>query len=130
MHCAPVFSWGIKILTKMCRKAICNMWMFVGQEHTLVEYAPKQRANEKLIRFLSMRDLNRVSRYFGHLLRRKNATGWAHSKGEPTSIGQARRHLIDPFTQDGQISIEDAVVEWEQFDPHHLSVLRNRTGKL
>src|SRR5258707_11774464 len=73
---------------------------------------------------------SRVSRYFGHLLRRKNATGWAHSKGEPTSIGQARRHLIDPFTQDGQISIEDAVVEWEQFDPHHLSVLRNRTGKL
>src|SRR5258708_14921196 len=55
--------------------------------------------------------LIRVSRYFGHLLRRKNATGWAHGKGEPTSIGQARRHLIDLFTQDGQISIEDAVVE-------------------
>jgi hypothetical protein len=38
-----------------------------------------------------------------------------------TPIGEARRHLIDPFTQDGQVSIEHVVVERTQFDLHILS---------
>src|SRR5260370_18453503 len=50
--------------------------------------------------------LIRVSRYFGHLLRRKNATVWAHGTADPTSFEQTRRDLIDLSTHTSQFSIE------------------------
>ena len=74
--------------------------------------------------------ITRVLRYFGHLLRRKNATGWANGKRESASIRQVGRRLVDPFAQDGQISIERPIVERTQFDLHQTSILRDRAGKL
>ncbi|GHO57462.1 hypothetical protein KSB_59370 [Ktedonobacter robiniae] len=41
-----------------------------------------------------------------------------------------RRCLVDPFTQDGQISIERTIVEGTQFNLHHLSGVRDGAGKL
>src|SRR5438270_9694420 len=74
--------------------------------------------------------ITRVLRYFGHLLRRKNATGWANGKRESASIRQVGRCLVDPFAQGGQISIERRIVERTQFDLHQTSILRDRAGKL
>src|SRR6266852_6278997 len=68
----------------------------------------------------------RDSRYFGPCLRNKNATRGTDGKGEPTSIGQARRRLVDPFTQDGQIAIERAIIERTQFNLHLMSMVRDR----
>jgi hypothetical protein len=61
--------------------------------------------------FIQLRLMSRVSRYFGLLLRSKNATGRANGKEESASIRQVRRRLVDPFTQDGQVSIERTIVE-------------------
>src|SRR5258708_23825052 len=66
--------------------------------------------------------LNRESRYFGFRLRSKNATRGTNSGREEASIGQTRRRLVDPFTQDGQISIERAIVE-HRWQRHHLDHL-------
>ena len=52
------------------------------------------------------------------------------SKGKPTPIGRARRCLVDPFAQNGQVSIEPVVVERTQFNLHQRDILRNYTREL
>jgi len=80
----------------------------------------EQRENE--YRFYMIRE----SRYLGYLLCSKNATRGSYGKGKPTTIRQTRRRLIDSLTEDSQITIEHAVVEWAKFDLNERGVLRDR----
>ncbi len=80
--------------------------------------------------FLSVRYFIRKSRYFGPLLRSKNATRRTDGERKAASIGQARRRLIDPFAQQRQVSIEHTVVERVQCDLNERGVLGDHTGEL
>jgi len=75
-------------------------------------------------------EIIRESRYLGYLLCSKNATRGSYGKGKPTTIRQTRRRLIDSLTEDSQITIEHAVVEWAKFDLNERGVLRDRTWEL
>src|SRR6266568_7388977 len=60
-------------------------------------------------RELEMGQFIRESRYFGSLLRSKNATRGLGGKGEPTPIWETRRYLGHPFTEDDQVAIAGRV---------------------
>ena len=63
-------------------------------------------------------------------LRRKNAKGGTDGKTEKASIRKSGKSLIDPFTEQRQVTVECAIIEGPQFDLNGGSIWHDRAREL